>query len=163
MKKLLSIILTSLILITCLVPFTALASDSVVENNAKYDFTVIENDETTSIEGISLYSSNLIVRNNLKIKKDGTLLKITGLTECNSEVVKCGFTKVVVQRKKSSETNWSNYKIYKDLYSNSTRYDLSKSLTVSKGYQYRVTAIHYAKKSLLSTQKINATTGYLTF
>ncbi len=153
MKKLISIILTSIIAITCLAPFTAFAADSVIEDNAKYDFTVIENDETTSIEGISLYSSNLIVRNNLSIKKDGTTLKITGLTEGSSYVVKCGFTKVVVQRKKSSETSWSNYKTYKDLYSDSTKYNLSKSLTVDKGYQYRVTATHCAKKIIIFNAK----------
>ncbi len=163
MKKFISIILSSIIAIICLAPFNAFAAENVIETNAKYDFTVIENDESISIEGTSLYSSNLIIRNNLSIKKDGTTLKITGLTEGSSEVVKCGFTKVVIQRKKSSSTSWSNYKTYKDLYSDSTKYNLRKSITVEKGYQYRVTATHYAKKSLLSTQKIEVTTGSLTF
>ena len=43
------------------------------------------------------------------------------------------------------------------------KYTLNKSLTIATGYQYRVTAIHYAKKSLFSTQKIEVATGYLTF
>ncbi|MBQ6018626.1 MAG: hypothetical protein IJL26_00470 [Clostridia bacterium] len=40
---------------------------------------------------------------------------------------------------------------------------ISKSLTVTSGYQYRVTCTHYAKKSLLSTQKINNTSNTVTF
>lgn len=163
MKKFISIILSSIIAIICLAPFNAFAAENVIETNAKYDFTVIENDESISIEGTSLYSSNLIIRNNLSIKKDGTTLKITGVTEGNSEVFKCGFTKVVIQRKKSSENSWSNYKTYNDLFSKSNSYTLNKSVSVEKGYQYRVTATHYAKKSLLSTQKIDSITGSLTF
>lgn len=108
MKKFISIILSSIIAIICLAPFNAFAAESVTETNAKYDFIVIENDESISIEGTSLYSSNLIIRNNLSIKKDGTTLKITGLTEGSNGVVKCGFTKVVVQRKTASANSWSN-------------------------------------------------------
>ena len=120
--------------------------------------------ENTSAIGISPYSTGLISGCDIRIAKQGsTTLLISGYTNGSSEVVKCGFTKVVIQRKKSSSTSWSNYKTYKDLYSNSTKYKLSKSITVEKGYQYRVTATHYAKKSLLSTKKIDSTTGSLTF
>lgn len=102
-------------------------------------------------------------KNSFRISKKGTSLILYGITQGNSEVVKCGFTKVVIQRKKSSSTSWSNYKTYNDLFSESNNYTLNKSVAVEKGYQYRVTATHYAKKSLLSTQKIEVTTGSLTF
>lgn len=95
--------------------------------------------------------------------KDATTLIIKGYTYGNSEVKKCGFTKIIIQRKKSSESSWSNYKTYNDLFSESNKYKLSKSVAVEKGYQYRAKATHYAKKSLLSTQKIDSTTGSLTF
>lgn len=162
MRKYISIFLTLIMIITSFVPVTVFAADST-EDDAYFTQEEFETLEHLYAVGITTYATGLIIKNNLGIAKDGTTLKITGLTEGSSEVVKCGFTKVVVQRKKSSATSWSNYKTYNDLYSESTKYKLSKSLTVDKGYQYRVTATHYAKKSLLSTQKVGSTTGYLTF
>ena len=163
MKKYISIFLTLIIIIACFTPVTAFAADSSKDD---VSFTQEELDllENTSAVGISPYSTGLISGCDIRIAKQGSnTLLISGYTHGSSEVVKCGFTKVVIQRKKSSSTSWSNYKTYKDLYSNSTKYKLSKSITVEKGYQYRVTATHYAKKSLLSTQKIDSTTGYSTF
>lgn len=163
MKKYISILLSILMMLSCFAPVTAFADDST-EDDAYFTQEEFEALEHTYAVGITPYASGLIDKHTLGIGKQGTTtLLISGLTQGSSEVKKCGFTKVVVQRKKSTETSWSNYKTYKDLYSESNYYTLSKSLTVEKGYQYRVTAIHYAKKSLLSTQKIEATTGYLTF
>ena len=156
MKKIISIFMT----VCCFSPYYAFAAEN--EEN-KYDCTVYQNESYASIESISLYSSNLITKNSFRISKKGTSLILYGITQGNSEVVKCGFTKVVIQRKKSSSTSWSNYKTYNDLFSESNNYTLNKSVAVEKGYQYRVTATHYAKKSLLSTQKIEVTTGSLTF
>lgn len=160
MKKIISILLTILMTVCCFSPYYAFAAEN--EEN-KYDCTVYQNESYASIESISLYSSNLITKNSFRISKKGTSLILYGITQGNSEVVKCGFTKVVIQRKKSSSTSWSNYKTYNDLFSESNNYTLNKSVAVEKGYQYRVTATHYAKKSLLSTQKIEVTTGSLTF
>ena len=149
-------------IVAYLVPTTVLAS--VETDNAYFTKEEFESYEHIYADGITTHATNLIDSNNLGIaKKDATTLLISGYTYGSSEVKKCGFTKVVVQRKKSTESSWSNYQTYKDLYSDSTRYNLSKSLTVEKGYQYRVTATHYAKKSLFSTQKIDSTTGYLTY
>lgn len=163
MKKYISIFLAILIIITCFAPVTAFAADST-EDDAYFTQEEFEALEHIYAVGITPFTTGLITDNKLGIAKQGTTtLIIKGHTYGSSEVVKCGFTKVVVQRKKASATSWSNYKTYNDLYSESTKYNLSKSLTVDKGYQYRVTATHYAKKSLLSTQKIDSTTGYLTF
>ncbi len=162
MKKIISIVIATIITITCMIPLTAFAADNS-EDDSYFTQEEFEALEHTYAISVTPYSTGLITDKNLGIAKDGTILKITGLTKGSNDVVKCGFTKVVVQRKKSSEKSWSNYKTYNDLYSESNKYDLNKSLTVDKGYQYRVTATHYAKKSLLSTQKIEATTGYLTF
>lgn len=163
MKKYIPIFLAILMIITCFVPFTAFAADRA-EDDVCFTQEELKLLEQTSAVGISPYSTGLISRHDIRIAKQGsTTLLISGYTYGSSDVVKCGFTKVVVQRKKSSEKSWSNYKTYKDLYSDSTKYNLNKSLTVGKGYQYRITATHYAKKSLLSNQKVNSTTGYLTF
>lgn len=163
MKKYISIFLTILTVITCFAPVTTFASEST-EDDAYFTQEEFETLEQIGVENITTYASGLITRHDLKIaKKDANNLLISGYTYGSSEVSKCGFTKVIIQRKKSNVTSWSNYKTYTDLYSNSNKYNLSKSITVDKGYQYRVTAIHYAKKSLLSTQKIEVTTGYLTY
>lgn len=162
MKKYLSIILSAVIAITCLTPFTAFAED-----NTEYDteFTQAEFESLEHIYAVSVqpYSSGLITNHRLGIAKSGNNLLITGYTQGSSSVVKSGFKKIIVQRRSSSSASWSNYKIFEDLYSESNYYKLSKSVPVNKGYQYRVTATHYAKKSLLSTQKIDATTGSLSF
>lgn len=162
MKKIISIVIATIITITCMIPLTAFAADNS-EDDSYFTQEEFEALEHTYAISVTPYSTGLITDKNLGIAKDGTILKITGLTKGSNDVVKCGFTKVVVQRKKASDSSWSNYKTYNDLYSESTEYKLNKSLTVDKGYQYRVTATHYAKKSLLSTQKIDSTTGYLTF
>ena len=148
--------------VTCFTSTTAFAADSSEDNLyfTQEEFNLLEH---TYAPGISTYSTGLILENTLGIGKNGTSLLISGKTVGSSEVKKCGFTKVVIQRKKSTESSWSNYKTYTDLYSDSNYYALSKSVTVEKGYQYRVTARHYAKKSLFSTQKEDSTTGYLTF
>ncbi len=163
MKKYISIFLTLIMIITCFAPVTAFAADGS-KDDVSFTQEEMELLEHTSAVGMSPYSTGLISGHDIRIAKQGsTTLLISGYTYGSSGVIKCGFTKVVVQRKKSSATSWSNYKTYNDLYSASTKYNLSKSLTVEKGYQYRVTATHYAKKSLFSTQKIDSTTGYLTF
>lgn len=162
MKKYISIFLAITIAMVCFIPNLVFAADSTEDNSyfSQEEFESLEHIYAVSIQP---YSSGLITKHNLGIAKDGTVLKISGYTYGSSEVVKCGFTKVVVERRKSSSNSWSNYKTYNSLYSDGKRYDLYKSLTVESGYQYRVTATHYAKKSLLSTQKIDSTTGYLTF
>ena len=148
--------------VTCFAPTNTLAADNTDDD---FYFTQEEFNslEHTYAEGVSPYSTGLIIESTLGIGKNGTSLLISGKTVGSSDVKKCGFTKVVIQRKKSTESSWSNYKTYTDLYSDSNYYALGKSVTVEKGYQYRVTARHYAKKSLLSTQKVDSTTGYLTF
>lgn len=162
MKKYLSIILSAVIAIICLIPFTAFAKE-----NTEYDanFTQAEFESLEHVYAISIqpYSSGLITDYKLGIAKSGNNLQISGYTKGSDKVIKCGFTKVTIQRRTSQSESWSNYKTLNDLYSDSNYYKLSKSIPVNSGYQYRVTATHYAKKSLLSTQKIDSTTGYLTF
>jgi len=162
MKKFLSIFLSILVIMCCSVPTYVFAAE-----NSEYDFEFTQ-EEFESLEhiyavSIQPYSSGLITSHTLGIAKSSNNLLITGSTSCNSSVVKCGFTKVVIQRRASSSASWSNYKTFNDLYVAGTYYKLSKSVPVDSGYQYKVTATHYAKKSLLSTQRIDASTGSLSF
>ena len=165
MKKTISIMSVFLAIVFCIVPTTALASNSTEDDTyfTQKEFEMLNPIYADYEENLNTRATGLIIRKNLAIAKDGTKLVIKGYTYGSDEVVKCGFKEVVVQRRTNSSSSWSDYKTYEDLYSESTKYTLNKSLTVSTGYQYRVTANHYAKKSLLSTQKIEVTTGYLTF
>lgn len=165
MKKIISIMLVFVAMIICVMPTTVLAANNTEDDAllTQEEFQALNPIYAEYEENCNTRASGLIVNKNLAIAKSGTTLTIRGFTEGSTDVVKCGFKEVVVQRRANSSSSWSDYKTYEDLYSESTRYNLSKSLTVATGYQYRVTAIHYAKKSLLSTQKIEVTTGYLTF
>ena len=81
---------------------------------------------------ITPLSSDLINRHSIAIQKNGNCLIIAGTTYGSSEVSKCGFTKVSIQRRSNSSASWSNYQTYSDLYNNSHQYILSKSIAVLK-------------------------------
>ncbi len=162
MKKFLSVFFTILMAICSLTPSYAFAAGNS-EFDSEFTQQEFESLEHTYAVSIQPYSTGLIVDKKIGIAKSNSNLLITGFTSGNSSVIKCGFTKVVIQRRASSSASWSNYKTFNDLYSEGTYYKLSKTVPVDAGYQYRVTATHYAKKSLLATQKIEATTGYLSF
>ena len=111
----------------------------------------------------SMRASDLIHFYSIAINKDGNTLYIVGKTTGTTEVVKCGFKEVVVQRRVNSSSSWSDYATYEDLYWDATMYNMAKTLTVPSGYQYRVTCVHYAKKNIFSVQKIDNVSNILTF
>ena len=110
----------------------------------------------------TVYASGLIVSYNIAIAASGSNLNLVAKTVGATGVVKTGFTEVVIQQRKNSSYSWSTYVKYYDIYNNTHSYLLSKTIPVTKGYQYRATCVHYAKKSLLSTQKINNTSNIVT-
>lgn len=103
--------------------------------------------------------SGLIISYYIGVSGSGSNLKIGAKIVCKTEVVKCGFKEIVVQRRKSSTASWSDYFSYKDIYTDGSSYTYAKTVPVTSGYQYRATCKHYAKKSLLSTQTINDTSN----
>lgn len=102
--------------------------------------------------------SGLITSYSIKISKSGTTLKVVANTTCVTDVTKCGLKELIIQ-KRSSTSDWENYIVFNDLYSNSSSHSYSNSYTVPSNYQYRATCKHYAKKSLLSTQTIDNTSN----
>lgn len=162
MKKFISIVSFICAIIMCVSPVTAFAS------NSTEDDAVFSQEEFEALEHVyAVYpqtrATGLIRYKNLGIGYSSGKLVISGYTKCIDEVVRCGFSEVIIERRANSSSSWSEYKTYDDLYSDSTSYTLSKSVTVPSGYQYRVTATHYAKKSLFSVEKIEVTTGSLSF
>lgn len=162
MKRYIMLLFVIMLLITSSIPLNAYAIESTEDDSyiTQEEFDSLEH---VYSECIQTYSTSLIKNHQLGIAKNGKTLIISGYTMGTEGVKKCGFTEIVIERKKANENNWSEYIVYKNLYSDSTKYNLSKSVTVENGYQYRVKAIHYAKKTIFLTEKIEATTGYLTF
>ena len=121
---------------------------------------VLSNNPNNDIEP---FATGLINGYYIGISKDGNKLIIAGKTIGATGVIKSGFTKVTIQRRKDSSSSWTDFKVYEDLYNDATSYFLSKSYIVISGYEYRVTCTHYAKKNLLSVQKIDNTSNTIQF
>lgn len=111
--------------------------------------------QSTQMGNVEAQATGLIYTYGIGINASGSNLIIAGKTLCTADVVKCGFTIVTVQHRKSSSYSWTDYRTYTDLYNNNSAYTLAKTVTVATNYQYRVTCTHYAKKNVLTTQKIN--------
>lgn len=158
MKRLVSLLLSAIVLFTCCVFQTSAINE---ENFVPYviDFSLTSPAFEKESEVSENRASGLILIYGLEISVTGTTLKIRGETYCEGSVVKSGFKNLVVQRKKPSSTAWSDYYDYGDLYNNSYSATLSTTLAIESGYEYRVTCKHYAKKSLLVTQSISNTSN----
>lgn len=109
------------------------------------------------------YATGLINGYYIGVSKDGNTLIVAGKTIGTTGVIKCGFSKVTIQRRKTGSTEWSDYIPYTDLYNDFNLYNLSKSCLVTPGFQFRVVCTHYAKKNILSVEKIDNVSNIVTF
>lgn len=166
MKKIIRLLILSCLIATCLIPNVAFAA--VGTSQPEWQDVTLTDEEFDAIlslnpnNEITPYATGLITGKNIAISKSGTVLTIIGITEGSSEVKKCGFSEVTIQRRKNASSSWSDYQTYKDLCRESRSYQLTKKVTVPSGYQYRVTCTHYAKKNIFSTQKIDNTSNIVT-
>lgn len=159
MKKIFSIFLCLVILISTLV-FDVIASDKEEIEPILLSFSLTEEAK------MSYYSneraSGLITTYGLSLEKTGTVLKIYGLTQGSPVVEKCGFKNLVIQRRASSSDSWKDYYDYGDVYVDGYAANLSTTLSVVSGYQYRISCKHYAKKNIFSVETIANTSGIVT-
>ena len=168
MKKLLLSVISIAMVIVTLVP-TALAVNEQVpewQNSlmTEEEFNAILANNTIHTIDENTRANNLIHAYAIAISKSGTnTLNIAGLTTGTTQVVKSGFKEVVIQRRVNSSSDWSDYIVYKDIYIDQIAYVLSKVVTVTTGYQYRVTCVHYAKKNFFSVQKIDNVSNIIQF
>lgn len=161
MKKYISLLLC----IVCL--FLSLSVDVSALDDGAFapyivDFTVITEPDDDVVESVETRATGLILSYSLHLTKTGTTLNISGLTNASTSVVKCGFKDLTIQRRKTSAYDWEDYYEYGNIYVDSTYANLSTTLVVASGYQYRISCKHYAKKSLLVTQSISNTSGIVT-
>lgn len=117
---------------------------------------------TETNEESNTRATGLIYAYRLTLSQNGTTLNIGGQTSCSIEVVKCGFKDLVIQRRKNSSDSWSDYYDYGNVYVETNSANLSTTLVVESGYQYRISCKHYAKKNLLSIQTISNTSNIVT-
>lgn len=168
MKKLLLSVISIAMVIVTLVP-TALAVNEQVpewQNSlmTEEEFNAILANNTIHTIDENTRANNLIHAYAIAISKSGTnTLNIAGLTTGTTQVVKSGFKEVVIQRRVNSSSAWSDYIVYKDIYIDEFAYVLARQITVTTGYQYRVTCVHYAKKNIFSVQKIDNVSNIIQF
>ncbi len=168
MKKILLSVISLVMVIITLVPTAFAANEELAEWQdlilTEEEFNAILANNTIHTVDENTRASDLINLWAIAISKSGTnTLYIAGKTTGTTEVVKSGFKEVVVQRRANSSSSWTDYATYEDLYIDQFAYVLTKSLTVTSGYQYRVTCVHYAKKNIFSVQKIDNVSNILTF
>ena len=165
MKK---IFKTTLIVALCLIaafPFNSFAADG--EKIQWYDIDLTEYEIQRILDlnpqnNTATRASDLILLYNVGIDKDGTNLNLVAKLVCDLDVVKCGFKKIVIQRRTNANVSWSTCFTFEDLYDDCPSYTIARQIAVSAGYQYRAVCTFYAKKNILSTQKIELTSNVVT-
>lgn len=141
------------LLLALITAFVMIVEVNAVRSN---EFTQIQSESVSTVEP---RVTGLIYSYSFSANKDGYNLLVYTDILCSSTVVKCGIKEMVIERRVSTDYGWSEYLTYSDLYQESNFYGSTKSIPVTTGYQYRVVATLYAKKSLLSTEKIEVTSN----
>ena len=141
MKKIISICLV-LSYILSAISINAFAVDLVGEEIRVVEDEIIEEVyglyNTNNNSSVSLMSTGLIVSKSLKLAKTTSSLIITATTIGNTDVTKCGFTYIKLQRLiNGTWTDYSSY-CYYDQYNEYSSKSFEKSISAPKGYTYRV-------------------------
>ncbi len=110
MKSIKRIFIVAILILICLAPKTAFASDTVdwkdiylSDEEIDYILNISSDDE------METYASGLIIRGSFSASKKGSSIAIIGNTYCTSDVVKCGFSKIVIKQRKNANSSWRNY------------------------------------------------------
>ena len=158
MKKLFSLLLCAVLLLTC-GTFQTVAADEEEFVPCVIDFSLTPSVDKN--ESGNSRVSGLILSYRLDVTLSGNTISIVAETNGSIDVVKCGFKNFVVERRKNGNYSWSEYHDYGDIYADTFAATVGTRITVESGYQYRVSCKHYAKKSLLLTQNISNTSNIL--
>lgn len=130
---------------------------------SSFTFNAFATEDVTTDESTQTRATGLITMYSLSISKSGSTLSISRKTYCNLEVVRCGFKNLVVERRINSSSDWEEYHDYGNVYVDTAAANLSTSLTVESGYQYRVTTKHYAKQNIILIQTISNESNIIQF
>lgn len=173
LKKVFCGLLAAMMAGVMLCPMTAMAIDAQEADApiaVEVQMTREEFEQLEYVEGINNSSdimplaTGLISNYKLNMARSGSnIITIHSLTECGSEVSKCGFTEIRLQRRINANYDWQNYWSQTDIFINSNIYERFTDVYITPGYQYRLYGVHYAYKNIFSTQKIENSTSYMTF
>lgn len=166
MKKVFKTILTVILCLVSLFPMKSFATAG--EKAECHDINLPESEIQRILElnpenDIATRASDLILTYNVAISKDGSTIKLVAKMFCDENVVKCGFKKILIQKRATTSSSWSTCLTIGENYVDSFSHITSKVISVPSGYQYRAVCTFYAKKSLLSTQKIELNSNYVSF
>ena len=166
MKKFFKTVIVVILCIVSVVPINCLAADNEIIQ--WYDIELPEGTIQQILDlnpqnNVSTRASDLILAYNVGINREGSTLYLVAKIICDIDVVKCGFKKLIIQRRTNANASWSNYLTYEDLYDESASHTIARGISISSGYQYRAVCTFYAKKNILSTQKIELTSNIVTY
>lgn len=166
MKKVLKTVLVVILCITSAFSFNSFAADD--EKVQWYDINLTEGEMKEILDlnpqsSDSTRATGLILTYNVGINREGSTLYLVAKMVCDTDVIKCGFKKIVVQRRPSTSSAWTNYVTYEDLYNDNSAYIATKAISITSGYQYRAVCTFYAKKNILLTQKIELNSNTVTY
>lgn len=121
---------------------TTVVKDEIIEEV----YGIYNTDPETDIMPLAAVTG-LITSKSLSLAKTNDKLIISAKTLGSTDVTKCGFTYIKLQRLINGA--WTDYTTfcYYDQYSESFSKSFSKSIVPPKGYTYRVVCEHYAEKT----------------
>lgn len=159
MKKFLKTMFVSALIIFQLFPLFSFASE--VKEEQLQDVIMSEEEfnrilEMNTSEDTEVKATGLITDKRIAITRENNTLKIAGRINCTTDVIKCGFKEVVVQRCPNGTSAWSDVVTETDIYADSNEHSLSKQIAANPNFQYRVKCTFYAKKNIFSTQTITS-------
>lgn len=158
MKRITTFIL-SLVLIFSAISFENCAVNEEEAPAVLYFIVTTESEQIIDATNENARVSGLITSYGLDLTKSGTTLTLRGQTYGTVEVVTSGFKNLTVERRKTSDDSWEDYYEYGNVYRDAVAANLSTTLVVASGYQYRISCKHYAKKNILLTQSISNTSN----
>lgn len=111
----------------------------------------------------STFTTGLIADGKIRIViEEGNIFDIVGFVKCTPEVVKCGFSKIIVEQRKNSSSAWETYCTFDDYCAEGSSYTLNMRYAVMFNYQYRIRCTCYARKNLLSNEKLEIVSNVVT-
>lgn len=152
MKRTISILLSVIMMVS----FFAIDSTAIYDEGVAPQVLTFNVADLTDIDvpGNNTRVTGLILSYGLSVTVSGNTLNIDGSTHGTPEVVRSGFKDLTVECRKNSTYSWEDYHEYGNVYYDVSATGISTTLTVTKGFQYRVTCKHYAKKNLLLVETI---------
>ena len=136
MKRFLKIALVVVLCIASLFPMKSFAIDGEKVQWYNIDFPESEIQRILGLnpqDEASTRASDLIVSYNVGIAKDGSTIKLVAKMVCDGDVVKCGFKKILIQKRATTSSSWSTCLTLEDLYYNGYAHSIGRIISVPYG------------------------------